>query len=199
MWTQFVSPAPTRLVALHFNSQNFRLTDSLKRSIELHVGIVGSSLPTLKPLCKSLLPRITDGNASSDPINDPAIPLARNHDGTSIRMTSLSQYPPNRLILDEDYNPTSRLRSGAAPICEYKVEVSALKLSKSHQHRLGSDGEYIDKTNDSDAGRHAPRPGIMRTTDVYVQMDTTQGESGRTDNDMTDEIKPANSRQQRPD
>lgn len=144
---------------------------------------------------------MSDRNASSDPINDPAVPLARNRDRACIRMTTLSQYPPNRSTFDEDYNTTPQLRSGAAPPCEYKVEVSALNLSKSHHIRFGSDGDYIDKANNSDTAHNAPPPGIMRTTDVYVHMDTTEEEGAGVDNSKTesDEITPANSRQQRPD
>lgn len=69
------------------------------------------------------------------------------------------------------------------PACEYKVEVSASKFSGSRCPRPGGEGR---KKLFSTAKPGVGRPGIMRTTDVYVHMDRIGEGCAGSDDDINE-------------
>ncbi|KAK2734450.1 hypothetical protein FQN57_001685 [Myotisia sp. PD_48] len=162
---------------------------TLWSSIELHVGIVAVSLPTIIPILESLF-----GHTSDRAGNDDQRSLARTvGHGSRVQMTSISQYSMNRLGLENEHlsrpehNRSSIVgrraetlpgRSAGALGCEYKVEVSAPRPSTFSNSLCPVIGEMKDSISGNRNGSHRDNngTGIMRTTDVYVRMDTPQQE-----------------------
>ncbi|KAK2782977.1 hypothetical protein FQN53_009389 [Emmonsiellopsis sp. PD_33] len=157
---------------------------TLWNNIELQIGILAASLPTLSPLFKTIVPTLGNLFISSTNSMRPTSRLGTQHHyhtshyGThdsSIHMDPTSPRRQSRLTLhryhlsssttyhhDPENPPQTTAR---CPTSHYKVEVSASRLSGSPN---GSDREAIL------AASRSGFPAIMRTTDVYVHM----GEDG---------------------
>lgn len=163
--------------------------------LELHIAIIAGSIHTLRPLFESYRDAIFVSRYGHDDHNlDYDTSSTSPGDGSRIRMISISKYAPNRLTFDDDrispidsYDSKNRGPQGSARVgssgpalpsasaCEYKVEVSASRISPPGPYHLSpfpKDAQSNSSLRNGDETQRGVLPGIMCTTDVYVRMDS---------------------------
>ncbi|EFR00630.1 hypothetical protein MGYG_03637 [Nannizzia gypsea CBS 118893] len=167
----------------------------LLSTLELHIAIIACSIHTLRPLFESYSDAIFISRYGHDGHNlDDDSSSTSPGDGSRIRMISISKYASNRLTFDEDrlspinsYDSKNRgphcsARVGSigpalssASACEYKVEVSASRVSPTGTYHLPpflKDAQSNGSLRNGGETQLGALPGIMCTTDVYVRMDS---------------------------
>ncbi|OAL66423.1 hypothetical protein A7C99_1809 [Trichophyton rubrum] len=168
----------------------------LLSTLELHIATIACSIHTLRPLFESYSDAIFISRYDNDGHNleyDDTSSTSPG-DGSRIRMISISKYAPNRLTFDDDRlspidsydgknrGPHCSTRVGSsgpalssATACEYKVEVSASRVSSPGSYHLPpffKDSQSNGALRNGSETQRGALPGIMCTTDVYVRMDT---------------------------
>ncbi|GBF62142.1 hypothetical protein TMEN_4675 [Trichophyton mentagrophytes] len=168
----------------------------LLSTLELHIATIACSIHTLRPLFESYSDAIfvsRYGNGGHNLDYDDTSSTGPG-DGSRIRMISISKYAPNRLTFDDDRrspidsydgknrgpHSSARMASSgpalsSATACEYKVEVSASRVSSPGSYHLPpflKDSHSNGAIRNGSETQRGALPGIMCTTDVYVRMDT---------------------------
>lgn len=161
--------------------------------LELHIAMIACSIPTLRPLFGSYSDAILVSRyGHAGPNLDYDTSSTSPGDGSRIRMISVSKYASNRLTFDDDRlshidshdgkcrGPPARVGSSgpalpSASTCEYKVEVSASRVSSPGSYHLPpflKDSQSNGSLRNGGETQRDGLPGIMCTTDVYVRMDS---------------------------
>ncbi|KAM5456243.1 hypothetical protein MaudCBS49596_001264 [Microsporum audouinii] len=165
----------------------------LLSTLELHIAMIACSIPTLRPLFGSYSDAILVSRyGHAGPNLDYDTSSTSPGDGSRIRMISVSKYASNRLTFDDDRlshvdshdgkcrGPPARVGSSgpalpSASTCEYKVEVSASRVSSPGSYHLPpflKDSQSNGSLRNGGETQRDGLPGIMCTTDVYVRMDS---------------------------
>ncbi|KAK2877303.1 hypothetical protein FQN49_001254 [Arthroderma sp. PD_2] len=169
----------------------------LLSTLELHIAIIACSIHTLRPMFDSLGDATLIGRyGHADPNCDYDTSTTSPGDSSRIRMISISKYAPNRLTFDDDRlshinshesknrgpQCSTRMDSSgpalaSASACQYKVEVSASRVSPVSYHLppFLKDSQSNSSLRNGGGTQRGGPPGIMCTTDVYVRMDSPSG------------------------